>query len=78
MAGGTGGLRSVTWLPIVVALVVVGSDLWVYGDAKAHAERGRPVMVSIGSFQVSTPPAWFVGCLILWVVFFPLYIGARN
>lgn len=67
-----------TWLPIVVALVVVGSDYWVYLDAKANAERGRPVMMSIGSFQVSTPLTWFVACLVLWIVFFPLYIVARN
>jgi hypothetical protein len=42
MAGGTGGLRSVRWLPVVVALVVIGSGLWVYGDPRAHVERVVP------------------------------------
>ena len=35
-------------------------------DAKAHAERGTPVVFSSGTFKVDTPAAWFVGCLLLW------------
>lgn len=60
--------------PILVMLVVLGADAWVYADAKGRTERGDSVAFSVGSFVVDTPVAWFLGCLILWVVFFPLYL----
>jgi hypothetical protein len=65
-------------VPIFVLIAVLAIDLWVYTDAKALGERGRPVVVSIGSLKVDTPVAWFFGCLILWILFFPLYMMARN
>jgi hypothetical protein len=65
-------------VPIVVLLAVLASDLWVYADAKAQLERGAPVVLSIGSLKVDTPALWFLGCLVLWVVFFPVYIKARR
>ncbi len=64
--------------PILVLLLVVATDLWVYADAKAQRERGTPVVLSAGSLNVDTPVAWFVGCLLLWIVFFPLYITRRG
>ena len=64
--------------PILVLLLVVATDLWVYADAKAHRERGTPVVFSAGSLKVDTPAAWFVGCLLLWIVFFPLYTTRRG
>jgi hypothetical protein len=63
---------------ILVLLAVLATDLWVYADAKAHYERGIPVVFSTGFFEMDTPAAWFFGCLLLWIVFFPLYIGRRN
>jgi hypothetical protein len=38
--------------------------------------RGDPV--SVGSIHIEMPQAWFLGCLILWVVFFPLYLTATG
>lgn len=36
---------SVTALgPILVLLAVLATDVWVYEDAKANAERGTPVV----------------------------------
>ena len=64
--------------PILVLLLVVATDLWVYADARAHRERGTPVVFSAGSLNVDTPVAWFLGCLLLWVLFFPLYITRRR
>jgi hypothetical protein len=61
-------------VPMLVVVIVVATDAWVYTDAKARAERGRPVTFSYGSFAIETPIAWFLGCLILWVLFFPLYL----
>jgi len=59
-------------------VVVLSTDLWVYTDAKAQRDHGTPVIFALGSFKVDTPAAWFVGCLILWIVFFPLYIIGRG
>jgi hypothetical protein len=61
-------------LSIFVLAVGLAIDLWVYSDAKAHVERGRPVVFSAGSLEVSTPMAWFLACLLLWLLFLPLYI----
>jgi hypothetical protein len=32
---------------------------------------------TIGPREFSTPMAWIVGCLILWIFFVPLYLVAR-
>jgi hypothetical protein len=64
--------------PITVLVPILATDAWVYSDASARNERGSPVVVSIGRFEIDTPAAWFVGCLILWIVFFPLYLTARG
>lgn len=64
--------------PILILLAVLASDLWVYFDEKAQCERGTPVVFSFGMFKMDTPGAWFGGCLILWIVFFPLYVMGRR
>ncbi len=71
------GPPAVALVPILVLLFVLSTDLWVYADAKAHVERGTPVVFSSGFLDVDTPAAWFVGCLFLWILFFPLYINLR-
>ncbi|MFG1950957.1 hypothetical protein [Micromonospora sp. NPDC048830] len=63
---------------ILVLLVVLATDVWVYADAKGRVRRGNPAFVSLGSLRVETPGAWFLGCLIMWVVFFPLYLTATR
>ena len=65
-------------VPLLVLLIILGSDYWVYTDAKALAERGTPVVFSTNAFSISSPGAWVVGCLFLWIVFFPLYFVTRN
>lgn len=64
--------------PLILLLAVVATDIWVYLDATVQWERGNPVVASIGSFRVDTPGAWFVCCLVLWIVFFPLYLIGRG
>jgi len=66
------------WLPIAVLLVIIATDLWVYTDARTRSERGSPVTLSIGVLKLNTPTVWFVACLILWILFLPAYIVARN
>jgi cytochrome c oxidase assembly factor CtaG len=65
-------------IPAVALLLVLGTDAWVYKDAQDRLRQGHRVSVSVGSFQIQTPQAWFLGCLILWVVFFPLYLSATG
>ena len=65
-------------VPILVLLLVVGIDLWVYADAIAHFQRGTPVVFSSEFLIVGTPAAWFLACLLLSIVFIPLYITIRG
>lgn len=65
-------------IPILVLVLAVGSDLWVYYDAKAQWERGTPVFFSTSFLRLDSPAAWFVACLVVWVIFFPIYVVGRN
>jgi hypothetical protein len=65
-------------LPLIVVTVLLAVDLWVYSDASAHVKQGRAVTVTLGSLRVETPSAWFAACLILSVVFIPIYLAART
>ena len=65
-------------VPVVVLLIVLLTDAWVYLDANAHLAQGEPVVVTFGSFSIGSPTMWFVVCLVLWILAFPLYIVARG
>jgi hypothetical protein len=65
-------------LPIVLVMGLATSDLWVYLDDKKQCEQGSPVVFATRSFRVETPVAWLVGCLLLWLAFFPIYLVARR
>jgi hypothetical protein len=71
------GLPAGAFGPILVLLLVLASDFWVFEDAKARRERGTPVVFT-GFVNLETPGDWFVGCLLVWIVFFPLYIMRRG
>jgi hypothetical protein len=67
---------------LIVPLILLGLLLltvaWVYQDAATHAEAGEPVVFWAGTLRVETPSAWAAFCLVLWVLFFPLYLRARQ
>jgi hypothetical protein len=65
-------------LPVIAVVLVAATAAWVYTDAKAHALDDRPVTFTLGDVQVSAPEAWAVGCLVLWVLVFPVYLVARR
>lgn len=71
-------MSSAAAFSLIAAIVVVAIDAWVYSDAKAHADLGAPVVFRAGSFAVETPAGWFLGCLLLFVVFFPIYLTSRS
>ena len=64
--------------PLAVLLAILAIDLWVYNDARERRDNGRPVVAVIGSLTVNTPGAWLAGCLVLSIVFIPLYLAARE
>ncbi len=63
---------------LLVVGIVLATAAWVYKDARVSAGRGRPIVSSVGSVQLSTPMAWFLACLLLWEFCFPLYIDSRG
>jgi hypothetical protein len=64
-------------LPLVVLLAILAIDLLVYDDAKKRRDSRRPVVAAIGPLRIDTPEAWLAGCLVLSIVFIPLYLTAR-
>jgi hypothetical protein len=70
-------VHALTLLPLVLLAVVLGIDAWIYFDARAQVQRGTPVVFSFGTFFVDTPEMWVACCLILSVIFVPLYLAGR-
>jgi hypothetical protein len=69
---------SVPLIPLVALAVVTIVDLWVYVDARAQEQRGTPVVFSVGAFVVDTPATWFACCIVLFIIFVPLYLAGRT
>jgi hypothetical protein len=66
---------TVTVLAIAVLVIL---DVWVYVDARSRERGDEPVAVQLGSFTIDQPRIWVAFCLILFVIFFPLYLVARR
>lgn len=60
-------------VPGLIVLVIVGTAVWVYADARRLGVRYG----SSGMLFEGGPLAWAVGCLLVWIVVFPLYLAAR-
>lgn len=65
-------------VPVVAVLIVVATSLWVFADARRWAQAGTPVSLRIGSLTIDRPESWALGCLVLWVLFTPIYAVARR
>jgi hypothetical protein len=65
-------------VPLAVLLTILAVDLWIYNDARERRDDGRPVVAALGSLTIDTPAAWLAGCLVLSIVFIPLYLAARD
>ena len=64
--------------PLALLVIIAVSDVWVYLDSTRRDEGRHPVVASVGSLTLETPPAWVVACLVLWIIFFPMYLVARS
>ena len=64
--------------PVLVALLVASFAIWVYGDARRWSRAGTPVVFRLGSLSITTPQAWALACLLVFVVFAPVYAVARR
>lgn len=63
---------------VVVVLGVVALSLWVLGDARTRLAQRRPVVATLGPLTVDRPEAWAALCLLVVVLFLPLYLVARG
>jgi hypothetical protein len=55
-------------------VVVIGTSIWVYFDAKAIGVKKGQVkgIADMGAW------GWLLACFLLWIVAFPLYLGNRE
>ena len=65
-------------LPVLPVVLLAAADVWVYLDARRIATTGSSVFLRIGAFSIDTPVAWLVGCVVLWIFFFPMYLVSRS
>ena len=50
-----------------------GTSIWTFLDSTKLRENGD----ELSGLANTTPVVWFVGCLLLWIVVFPLYLFVR-
>lgn len=59
---------------IIIVLLVVGTSVWVWMDARAIGAR-QGIIRGLGNMW---PFQWFLCCLFLWIIGFPLYLAKRG
>ena len=59
-------------LPALILLVVVGTTIWVGLDASKRDWK------SVGGTGGNSTATWVVGCILLWIFVFPLYLAKRG
>jgi flagellar biosynthesis/type III secretory pathway M-ring protein FliF/YscJ len=58
---------------MLIVPIVIGTSIWVYFDAKEIGVK----KVEGKSVVNPGPVAWLIGCLLLWIVVFPIYLAKR-
>jgi hypothetical protein len=58
----------------VVLLVVIGTSIWVAIDASNIGAR-KGLVKGIANMG---PASWFLCCLLLWIITFPVYLAKRS
>lgn len=63
---------------IIGIIIVLVTSIWVLFDAKKLMNNTNiDARKSIAKYAYE-PMQWFGGCLIVWIVYFPLYLSKRN
>jgi hypothetical protein len=61
-------------MDVFILLVVLGTSIWVLFDAKSMGvKKGQ----AKGMLDMD-PVGWFLACLLLWIVVFPIYVVKRS
>lgn len=58
--------------------LLVPVDVWVFLDARRRERDHDQVQLEIGPLRFERPTQWLAGCLLLFVVFVPAYLVARQ
>jgi hypothetical protein len=67
-------IPSILRLSAMIYLLVIGTSLWVLFDANSiGVKKGQ-----IKGMGDMGPAGWFIVCLLLWIVGFPLYLAKRG
>ena len=69
---------SASYIPFLPLLIVVSTAIWVYTDERRRTAQGSPVTLRIGALTIDTAPKWLAVCVIVWIVFFPMYLIGRS
>jgi hypothetical protein len=56
----------------VIGFIVLGTSVWVLFDSIAIGGRDYS-----GGINNTSPFGWFLFCLLIWIVGFPLYLSRR-
>lgn len=59
---------------MLILLIVIGTSIWVFFDAKKiGVKKGQ--MKGVCNMG---PGGWFIVCLLLWIIGFPMYLIKRS
>jgi len=58
---------------MLIWLIIIGTSIWVFFDAKKIGVKKGKMK---GIFNMG-PGGWFIVCLLLWIIGFPLYLIKR-
>ncbi len=66
------------WLIVLTSLLVLATSLWAMFDAYMLSNRAEALLGHENHIGKQHPVFWLFACLLLWIVFFPLYVVARS
>lgn len=67
-------------MKIIIWLIVFSSTLWVFLDSLKIKNRLKSENIKINEENIKfyNPEVWAFLCILLWIVFFPLYLSKRE
>lgn len=64
---------------VVIALLVLGTSVWVYFDAGSIGIKKSGEKAQTGKLSWDMGPGgWFISSLLIWIIAFPCYLTARD